>query len=53
MPPRRSSELGSHPGDRRTDLAQIVVLALGPQVPVPAGAHVDSLDHRTHEREVA
>jgi hypothetical protein len=53
MPACRSGELGAHARDRRPHLPQILVLAFGPEIPVPAGASIDPLDHRAHEREVA
>ena len=48
VPPRRGRELGSHPRDRRPDLSQILVLAFGAQIPVPAGAQVDALHDGAH-----
>ncbi len=52
MPSCRCGELSAHARDRRAHLAQIFVLPFGAEIPIPARAQVDPLDHGPHEREV-
>ena len=53
LAPRGSGELVAQPADGGAHQARIAAFAFDAQIAVPAGTHLEALDQRAHEREVA